>query len=303
MSQITSWVDAHHHLWDLDAAHHPWLAAKGEKRFFGQPDSIRKNYLLADFANDHQQKIGQSVHIQVGASHSLEDTAFIHHLSQSTQSNNIPFPSAAVVAIDMHQPSIEQQLTAHLCYGITRGVRDIIGKSPEENKFLPEFIPSIWLYNWQCLASKSISFDLQLTSEQYQIVLKNLEKVPELKVAICHFASPWDQSKVGFDFWKKQMKAFAHLPNCYMKLSGFSMFKHAFDPVSFQRYAHAAIEIFGPERCMFGSNFPVDKLYISYADLFIQWQKITSVYNNHEANALAANTASNFYQLPHNLPG
>jgi predicted TIM-barrel fold metal-dependent hydrolase len=81
------------------------------------------------------------------------------------------------------------------------------------------------------------------------------------------------------------------------------MFKHAFDPESFQRYAHAAIEIFGPERCMFGSNFPVDKLYVSYADLFIRWQKITSVYNNHEANTLVANTASNFYQLLHNLPG
>ena len=46
MSQITSWVDAHHHLWDLDAVHHPWLAAKGEKRIFGQPDSIRKNNVV-----------------------------------------------------------------------------------------------------------------------------------------------------------------------------------------------------------------------------------------------------------------
>jgi predicted TIM-barrel fold metal-dependent hydrolase len=200
MSQITSWVDAYHHLWDLDAVHYPWLAAKGEKRFFGQPDSIRKNYLLTDFANDVQHKIGQSVHIQVGAANSLNETAFIHRLSQSTQSNNIPFPSAAVMVIDMRQLSIERHIAAHLGYGITHGVRDIIGKSPEENKVLPEFIPDIWLSNWQYLASKSISFDLQLTSEQYQIVLQTLEKVPELKVAICHFASPWDQSKIGFNF-------------------------------------------------------------------------------------------------------
>ena len=276
----------------------PLLAAKGNERFFGQPDRIRKNYLLADFANDHQHKISKSVHIQVGASHSLEETALIHRLSQSSQSDNIHFPSAAVVAINMRQPSIEQQLAAHLAYDITRGVRDIIGKSFEENKLLPEFIPEIWLSNWQYLASKSLSFDLQLTSEQYEIVLKTLEQVPDLKVAICHFASPWDQSNEGFAFWKKQMKAFAQLPNCYMKLSGFSMFKHTFDPVSFQRYAHAAIEIFGPQRCMFGSNFPVDKLYISYADLFIQWQEIISVYNKHEASSLAGITASNFYQLP-----
>ena len=297
MSKITSWIDAHHHLWDLDTVHYPWLAAKGQKRFFGQPDPIRKNYLVKDFARDHQHQISQSVHIQVGASDSVKETALIHQLSQSVQDDKVKFPSAAVVAIDMRQPSIEQQLIPHLAYDITRGARDIIGKSPEENKSLPEFIPEVWLNNWQYLARKSLSFDLQLTSEQYQIVLQTLERVPELKVAICHFASPWDQSDSGFNYWQKQMRAFAKLPNCYMKLSGFSMFKQTFDSQSFKRYSHAAIDIFGPQRCMFGSNFPVDKLYISYADLFAQWQEITSSYNIDDANYLAAKTASNFYHL------
>jgi len=297
MSKVISWIDAHHHLWDLDAVHYPWLAAKGEKRFFGQPDPIRKNYLVKDFSCDHQHKISQSVHVQVGASNSLKETELIHRLSQSGQSDAVSFPSAAVVAVDMRQPSIEQQITPHLSYNITRGARDIIGKSPEENKSLPAFIPDVWLNNWQYLASKSLSFDLQLTSEQYQMVLKTLERVPEVKVAICHFASPWDQSDLGFDYWKKQMQAFAELPNCYMKLSGFSMFKHTFDSESFKRYAHAAINIFGPQRCMFGSNFPVDKLYISYADLLAQWHEIIAIYNIDEANYLASKTASNFYQL------
>lgn len=297
MNQIALWIDAHHHLWDLDKVHYPWLAAKGEKRFFGQPDPIRKNYLVKDFALDHQYQISQSVHIQVGASNALKETELIHRLSQSYQSGDLCCPSAAVVAIDMRQPSIEQQLAPHLAYNITRGARDIIGKSPEENKSLPTFIPDIWLNNWQYLASKSLSFDLQLTSEQYNIVLKTLERVPELKVAICHLASPWDQSTLGFHFWKTSMKAFAKLPNSYMKLSGFSMFKHSFDSESYKRYAHTAIDIFGPQRCMFGSNFPVDKLYISYADLFTQWQEITSVYTIDEANYLASQTASNFYQL------
>jgi predicted TIM-barrel fold metal-dependent hydrolase len=164
--------------------HYPCLAAKGEKRFFGQSDPIRKNYIVKDFASDHQHKISQSVHIQVGASNSLEETVLIHRLSQSAQNDDRYFPSAAVVTIDMRQPSIEQQLTPHLSYGITRGARDIIGKSPEENKSLPEFIPDVWLNNWQYLACKPLSFDLKLTGEQYEIVLKTLERVPELKVAI-----------------------------------------------------------------------------------------------------------------------
>ncbi|XQW86330.1 amidohydrolase family protein [Thalassotalea piscium] len=294
MSIITSWVDAHHHLWDLDKVYYPWLSAKGEQRFFGQPDPIRKNYLVNDFASDHQNNIAQSIHIQVGASNPLAETALIEELAQGNQGG---LPSAAVVAVDMRQTSIERALAPHLHYKITRGVRDIIGKSPEENKLLPAFIPDIWLDNWLYLASKDLTFDLQLTSEQYESVYNTLVKVPELKVAICHFASPWDQSEVGFKHWQHHMKAFAKLPNCYMKLSGISMFSHAFEPDKFKQYAHEAIEIFGPNRCMFGSNFPVDKLYVSYQDLFTQWQAVTSLYTTSEANDLAANTARRFYSL------
>lgn len=297
MSKITSWVDAHHHLWDLDTVHYPWLAAKGEKRFFGQPDPIRKNYLVKDFVSDHQHQISQSVHIQVGAANSLEETALIQRLSQSTQSDGLYFPSAAVVAIDMRQPSIEQQLSAHLSYNITRGARDIIGKSPEENIHLPAFQPEIWVNNWRYLASQSLSFDLQLTSEQYQVVFKTLEQVPELKVAICHLASPWDQSKTGFHHWQQWMKKFSQLPNCYIKLSGFAMFRQQFNAADFRKYAHSAINIFSPERCMFGSNFPVDKLYVSYTELLKQWQQIVSHYNATEASWLKEKTATSFYRI------
>jgi len=45
-------IDAHHHLWDLSAAHYPWLMAKGVDRFFGDPTSIQRNYLLNEFRRD-----------------------------------------------------------------------------------------------------------------------------------------------------------------------------------------------------------------------------------------------------------
>ena len=61
------WIDAHHHLWDLARIEYPWLMAKGEVRFFGQPDPIRKDYLTEDFLQDAGDFISRSVHIQVGA--------------------------------------------------------------------------------------------------------------------------------------------------------------------------------------------------------------------------------------------
>ena len=67
-SEPERFIDAHHHLWDLQAVHYPWLMARGEKRFFGDPTAIQKNYLVADLlAESPYKKPAASVHIQVGA--------------------------------------------------------------------------------------------------------------------------------------------------------------------------------------------------------------------------------------------
>ena len=296
MNNLPTLIDAHHHLWHLSDVQYPWLNARGEKRFFGQPDPIRKNYLVDDFIADHQMSIVQSVHVQVGAAlgEELKETAW---LDQCHRKNN-NYPSKAVVAIDMLATNLVQQIEQHQQYNITQGVRHIIGKSPEENKNMPVFCQSQWLLAWKTLTEKQLSFDLQLTEEHYDDVFNTLKKIPELNVAICHLASPWDQTKQGFARWQLAMKKFAQLPNCTMKLSGFSMFNHGMIEEKFTDYAHAAIDIFEPKRCMFGSNFPVDKLYISYQELIKIWQTIADCYSGDDQANICANSARTFYDLP-----
>jgi predicted TIM-barrel fold metal-dependent hydrolase len=297
MTQL-QWVDSHHHLWDLTRVKYPWLSAKGERRFFGQPDPIRKNYLVENYIADHQFSVGESVHIQVGAEDSLQETQFIERMANTNcLHSSKQYPNAAVVAINMSVDDISEPVERQLSHDIVRGVRDIIGKSLEENKLLAPFQPKLWKKNWLLLADNSLSFDLQFTSEQYYSVLRVLEKIPELKVAICHFASPWDQSETGFKFWKTAMKQFAALPNCYMKLSGFGMFKQSFVSADFAKYAHESIHLFGPSKCMFGSNFPVDKLYMSFQELFVNWNEVVSKYNIQQASQLSSLTAREFYKL------
>ena len=296
MTLELDWVDAHHHLWDLSHIQYPWLLDRGGVRFFGQPDPIRRNYLSSDFADDIDRRISRSVHIQVGsaAQDEVRETAFAQSCSSSSAGC---FPSAAVVAIDLGQTDIQSKLESHLAFDLTRGVRHIIGKSAEENSSLPVFVPEVWIDNWKLLAEHNLSFDLQLTEDQYEVVLAALSEVPGLKVSICHFASPWDQTEAGLNRWKNWMKEFASLPNTYMKLSGFSMFKWRWDEAEFIRWALAAVEIFGVERCMFGSNFPVDKLYVSYGDLFAAWNKVASHFSPSDGAYIAGNTAKNFYRL------
>ena len=290
------WIDAHHHLWDLSQIEYPWLLAKGEARFFGQPDPIRKNYLVDDYRTDTDGKISRSVHVQVGASEGqeLSETKFVNKCSEQTGQC---FPAAAVVAVDLGQRDIEKQIEAQQAFSVTRGVRHMIGKSAEENPFLPPFKPGIWVDNWRLLSERDLSFDLQFTEEQYAIVLAALEQVPELRVAICHLASPWDRSAEGVKRWQRWMKRFAELPNSVMKISGLSMFTKQWDEQVFLEWGEMAVEIFGAGRCMLGSNFPVDSLYVSYENLFLGWQNLVSQCSPEEAVQLAGQTAQRFYRI------
>lgn len=287
-------IDAHHHLWDLTQVTYPWLEAKGSARFFGQPDPIRQNYLPADYSKDHSGIITKSVHIQVGCipEHNVKETELIEsYISQGA-------PIAAIIAaVDVRASDLSKQLRSHLAHPHVKGVRHMIGKSPEENHQLPKFVASEWIEGWKNIAENQLTFDLQCTAEQYQAVYEALCQVPELKVAICHFASPWQQDQDGFSNWLDWMKKFARLPNCYIKLSGFSMFTHSFNLNNFLMYSKAAISLFGANRCMLGSNFPVDKLHMSYAELIDAWKILLNEVSKHEQDWLTSKTAQNFYQI------
>ena len=289
-------IDAHHHLWDLSRVEYPWLMARGEVRFFGQPDPIRRDYLLSDYLADTDGRILRRVHVQVGArpEHELRETEFVAECSQASEGR---FPAGAVVALDCSQDDIRRDLDAQLEHGVTRGVRHMIGKSPEENPTLPPFVPDRWVPNWEILARRGLPFDLQLTEDQYPAVLEALRRVPDLKVAICHLASPWDRSLEGFRRWREWMGRFAELPNTVMKISGLSMFTHRWEADTFMDYGLASLEAFGADRCMLGSNFPVDRLYVSYDDLFAAWEQLLDECTETEAAQLAGATAAAFYRL------
>jgi len=290
------WVDAHHHLCDLSQVRYPWLLARGEARFFGQPDPIRKNYMVRDYENDSGGRISRSVHVQVGArpEDELKESAFVQQCSLESGGR---FPVGAVVALDLGRQDIRESLESQQAFPLTRGVRHMIGKSAEENPALPPFVPEIWVPNWRRLAKLGLSFDLQLTEDQYGMVLAALQQVPDLKVSMCHLASPWDRSADGFRRWRDWMRRFAELPNLVMKISGLCMFTRQWEENTFLEWAEASIEIFGAGRCMLGSNFPVDGLYVSFDELFSAWQQLAAKCSADEAAQLAGGTAARFYRL------
>jgi len=257
--------DAHHHLWKLDHCHYPWLMAKGVKRFFGDPAPIQKDYLVEEFRKDAAAyELAGSTHIQVGVEESdaVKETEWLQ-----TQANETSLPSAIVAYADLTSDTIYEALSAHTRSQNFRGVRQIVGRHPIEDARTGtgELVTDVrFLRGLKLLEKKGFSFDLQLTETNYDSAVRMFHHLPDLKLAVCHFASPWDLSPEGFRRWRKAMKDFAAMPGCAMKFSGFGMFKADWRTGDIKPFVETALELFGEDRCMAGSNFPVDKLYGSY---------------------------------------
>jgi predicted TIM-barrel fold metal-dependent hydrolase len=293
-------VDAHHHLWNLNRIHYPWLMERGVVRFFGDPTPIQRDYLVGDFLDDiGDLPVTNSVHIQVGAdsSDSIAETRWLQSEAQSTP---LGIPNAIVAFCDLADENTEEILDAQAESGNLRGIRQIVGRSPDEDAKSGSgalLDSSIWIQNLARLPSRQLSFDLQLIPAQLPAVTNVLAKIPDLRVALCHCGSPHDQSEDGLAFWRRELARIAELPNVYCKLSGFSMFEQNWDAERVRKTALAAIDIFGVDRCMFGSNFPVEKLYVTYNNLYSTYLDIAAEFSESEQQNLLADTARRFYRI------
>ncbi len=291
---MTGWIDAHHHLWDLEAVRYPWLMARGVERFFGDPTPIQRNYLLDEFRSDAEAKgVRASVHIQVGAEDSLAEARWIQKIADAYPD----WPMVQVVFCDLTAPDLHAQLDAFTQLSTVRGVRQIIGRAPGEdtqsgtNTLLdePRFLAGL-----QEVGRRGLSFDLQLIPELYENTALVLAQARETQVAVCHAGSPHDRSADALNRWAENLHALSDLPHVSCKLSGLGMFDHSWSAQSIRPIINTCLDQFGMHRVMFGSNFPVDSLYSDYGTLMDAY---FSLIPDHAKTAVFCETAKQFYRF------
>ena len=266
-------LDAHHHLWapdtDPDDMGYGWLRDIGAPKPFGDPTPIQRDYLLEEFhAEPAPREMVGSVHVQADPKipDTVKETAYIQR-----QSDETGFPVMIVAFADFASGDFVANLKRHKAYPNMRGFRQIIAHLPDrpDISFVARNLLDdlTWRAQFAMLAEEGLSFDLMAYPEQLQQAAAFLADHPEIPVVLEHLGCPHDHSDDGLALWRKGVTALAALPHVRVKLSGYAMyFKSDLGGVA-KDVTQTLLDLFGPERCMFGSNFPVDRLHLTYSQL------------------------------------
>ena len=285
-------IDAHHHLWDLNAVDYPWLMEKGKKRFFGDPTPIQRNYLI-----DEHIKLAAalgfkaSVHIQVGAADGLEEAKWVNKIVSENQA----WPMAQVAFCDLSGDQREIHLDELQKLSSVVGVRQIIGRSPAEDSSSKtnELLTSdSFMKGLQSISDRGLSFDLQIIPELSETCAAVFSQFPNLQVILCHAGSPYNRTEEGITSWSSDLNHLSKLSNVSCKLSGLGMFDHNWTQATVAPIVTTVMEQFGSARVMFGSNFPVDSLSSSFKALF---ERLTSIVDEKYFEDVFFKTAQRIY--------
>ncbi|SIT48061.1 Amidohydrolase 2 [Paraburkholderia ribeironis] len=221
--------------------------------------------------------------------------------------------------------AVQSVLDAHIAAGNGRfrGVRHLVTWDADQTLVNPlSAVPRGLLLDSKYregvaqLAPRGLSYDAWLFFPQLPELFDLAKSHPDLPIIINHcggivrIASYADKRKEAFDSWSRSMRELAQLPNVYVKVGGLGMRINGFDfekgerpPSSFELaeawkpWMHTCIETFGTKRCMFESNFPVDKGSYPYSNGWNALKRLTAQASADERAALFGGTAFNVYRL------
>jgi predicted TIM-barrel fold metal-dependent hydrolase len=293
-------VDPHFHLWDLERFFYPWLMSQPHyDGIAGDITTIAHSYLLDDYKADQGGwKVSQSVHVEagydptdpVGETRWLQATADAHNM-----------PTGIVAAATLQNPDVERVLAGHRQYANVRGIRQNLNWHPNPTKTVlnrPDMMTDpTWLSGFRLLTRYDLSFDLQLYPSQMQDAARLAARHPETSIILNHAGMPLDRDEAGLALWHSGMKVLAAQPNVSAKISGLGMMDWHWSTESIRPFVLDTIEYFGVERCMFASNFPVDRLYSSFETLYDAFGEIVRDFTENEQRSLFGNTAAQVYRL------
>jgi len=290
-------IDAHFHIWRQ--ADLPWLMGPMQPRIFGPYEPIRRDYEIEEYLADAAGSgITGAVYVQANwaPARALDEVRFVAESAKRAE-----FPVGIVAHADLLAEDIRPALDALAKEPSMRGVRMQLhwhenplyrfasGPDLARDPVLQRNVARLGDYGW--------SFDLQVFAGQMAGAAELAAACPKVTFVLQHAGMLEDLSEAGIAEWRSGMKLLARQPNVVSKLSGLGTFLRRNDPAHIAFILAETVAMFGASRCLFGSNFPIEKLWTSYADLVAAHRAAAASLPEAEQAQIFAGTARQTYKL------
>jgi L-fuconolactonase len=272
-------IDSHQHFWKYDAARHAWIT--------DAMSAVQRDFMPEEFARERKANgVDGSIVVQVDQTE--EETQFLLDLAESDES------IVGVVGwVDLRSPSVEERMQYFTQFKKLCGFRHIVEVEPNDFLVDPDFARGI-----SRLKEFNFAYEILIYPKQLPAAIDLVARFPEQKFIVDHAAKPLIKAG-ALEPWAAYMKTIAQNPNVHCKVSGLVTEADwtAWKPEDFRPYLDVVFDAFGPERLMFGSDWPVCLLAASYK----QVKELVEAYVDKNASAhkeqIFSGNALRFYGL------
>jgi L-fuconolactonase len=281
-------VDAHHHLWDLEAREHRWLMGGQPWASDEELAALRRSYRLEDLA-------------PLAEAAGVTSTVVIQTVTEPWETGDLLALAGGLVAgvvgwTDLTAPDVAEAIAGLRAVPggrFLRGIRHPVLSEPD-----PDWLagPAV-LRGLHALSGTGLVFDVVVLPRQLPGALTAARSVPELTFVLDHLGAPPAESGQGATDgpWASAIRGLATLPNVVCKLSGAHTSPARASDL--RPYYETVLDAFGPQRLMFGSDWPVSSLAATYGEVLALYRDLTAQLSPAEQDAIFAGTAGRVYQL------
>lgn len=272
-------LDSHQHFWTYDEAQYPWIPK-------GTP--LHRDWLPSDLVK-LQEPLGFDGSIAVQARQTVEESRWL-----LTLADHDPRIIGVVGWVDLRSPAVAKDLAELSKHPRFRGVRHVVQSEPDDDFMIrPEFIRGIGE-----LQAFGLTYDILIFPKQLPAAIELAARFPKQPFVLDHIAKPLIKDGV-MEPWRSQFRELAKAKNLMCKVSGIvtEADQKAWKPEDIRPYLDVVFEAFGPERLMWGSDWPVCLLAGSYERVFRLVEDYVTPLTPAQREGLLGRNCARFYGI------
>ena len=289
-------IDTHVHFWDMATLglgmKWVWLEKEFVHPILGDIDAMKSVKYTIDsvVAESRFADVSGFVHVQaaLGSEDPVSETRW---LTDMRKNSSVPF--TIVAHADLGTDQAIAQLDGHGESPYLAGVRDFAA----ESILASGEINSVYEESLRVLSQRGLVFDLDCEWMNMPAATALARRHPDLAIVLEHIGFPRARDTEYFENWKRSLNELASAENVTVKISGLAMTDPHFTKDSLRPWVEACVEAFGPDRCVVGSNWPVDRLYSSYDVIMDLYREYISTLSDSEQARILHDNAARLYKL------